>query len=88
MPTESARVNVASAFAAAAAAWPTALCAITDAMMTPLQRALPTSWCGGAPDALEFLGHCPACWSGAAALLLAAAYTLSAPTLQRRRVAV
>ena len=83
MPTESARINLASAFVAAAAAWPTALCAITDAMMTPLQRALQTSWCGAAPDALEILGHCPACWSGAAALLLAALLVACAPTPER-----
>ncbi len=83
MPTESARINVASALVAAAAAWPPALCAITNAMMTPLQRALQTSWCGGAPDALETLGHCPACWSGAAALLLAALLAACAPTPER-----
>lgn len=88
MPIERARIYIASAFAAGAAAWPTALCAITDAMMTPLQRALQTSWCGGAPESLEILGHCPACWSGAATLLLAAAFTMSAPILQRRRVSV
>ena len=88
MLVEGARNNVAFAFVAAAAAWPTALCAITDAMMTPLQRALQTSWCGGATHAYEILGHCPACWSGAAALLLAAAYTLNAPTSQRRHVLI
>lgn len=88
MLVESARNSVAFAFVAAAAAWPTALCAITNAMMTPLQRALQTSWCGGAPHALELLGHCPACWSGATALLLAAAYMLNAPSSQRRRVLV
>ena len=88
MLVEGARNNVAFAFVAAAAAWPTALCAITDAMMTPLQRALHTSWCGDAPQALELLGHCPACWSGAAALLLAAAYTMNAPAPRRRRISV
>ena len=87
MHTESARINASAAFVAAAAAWPTALCAVTDAMMTPLQRALQTSWCGGAPHALEFLGHCPACWSGAAAFLLAALLAASAPIPGRLRAA-
>ena len=85
MHVESARINVALAFGAAAAVWPTALCALTDAMATPLQRALQTSWCGGVPQAVELLGHCPACWGGAAAFLLAAALTMSAPILQRHR---
>jgi len=87
MRAESDRTHLAAAFAAAAATWPTALCAITDATMTPLQRALQVSWCGGAPQAFEFLGHCPACWSGATAFLLAAALTLTAPIPQRLRVA-
>ncbi len=87
MRVESTRINVASAFVVAAAAWPTALCAITEAMTTPLQRALQTSWCGGAPQSLELLGHCPACWSGAAAFLLAAAFVLGAPSPRRLRAA-
>lgn len=87
MHVASARTKAASAFVAAATAWPTALCAITDAMMTPLQRALQTSWCGGTPQASEFLGHCPACWSGAAAFLLAALLVASAPIPARLRAA-
>ncbi|MDZ4690831.1 hypothetical protein [Terricaulis sp.] len=79
------RINVASAFVAAAAAWPSALCAITDAMATPLQRALQSAWCGAGPQAPEFLGHCPACWSGTAAFLLAAAFVIYTPSRQGRR---
>jgi hypothetical protein len=87
MHAESIRTNVASAFVAAAAVWPTALCAIADVAMTPLQRALQTSWCGTGPQALEFLGHCPACWSGAAAFLVAATVAIAAPIPRRLRAA-
>ena len=87
MRVESTRIKVASAFVAASAVWPTTLCAITDAMATPLQRALQMSWCGSAPQSLEFLGHCPACWSGAAAFLLAAALATGAPIPRRLRAA-
>lgn len=79
MRAESIRINVASAFVAAAAVWPPALCVVTEAMATPLQRAMRDAWCGAGPQALEFLGHCPACWSGAAAFLLAAAMVASSP---------
>lgn len=67
------------AFLAAAAAWPAALCALTDAMATPLQRAMQASWCGAGPQAGEFLGHCSACWSGAAMFVLAAVMAATAP---------
>ena len=85
MHAASDRTHLALAFAAAAAAWPSVLCAIADAMMTPLQRALQTSWCGSGPQAATFLGHCPACWGGAAAFLLAAMLTLAASIPQRLR---
>lgn len=85
MRVESTRINVAFAFVAAAAAWPTLLCTITNAMATPLQRALQTSWCGAGQQALEVLGHCPACWSGAAAFVLAAALAIGAPSPRRLR---
>jgi hypothetical protein len=67
------RTIAASALAALGLAWPTILCAITDALQTPVQRAMASSWCGGGPQAAEFLGHCAACWIGAGALLAAAA---------------
>ena len=85
MRAESTRVNVASAFVGAAAVWPSALCALTEAMATPLQRAMREAVCGAGPQAFEFLGHCPACWSGAAAFLIAAALTM--PNLRRLRAA-
>jgi hypothetical protein len=83
MRAENTRTYVASVFVAAAALWPTALCAVTYAMATPLQRALQTSWCGAGPQSLEVLGHCPACWSGATAFLLGAAFALAAPSPRR-----
>jgi hypothetical protein len=85
MRVESIRTNVAFAFVTAAALWPTALCAVTDALATPLQRALQTSWCGAGPQSFEVLGHCPACWSGAAAFLLGAIFAIAAPIPRRLR---
>lgn len=67
---------------AAGATWPTLLCAVTDALRSPYERALQLAWCGGAPQAgSEFLGHCVACWSGALAFVLAAVLiALAEPT--------
>lgn len=87
MRAESTRFDVASAFIVAAAAWPPALCAITEAMATPLQRAMRDAWCGAGPQTLEFLGHCPACWSGAAAFLVAAAMSAPSPRPRPLRAA-
>lgn len=78
------RMGAASFLAGAGALWPTAFCAVTDAMLTPYQRALSAAWCGAGEPAFEFLGHCPACWAGAAAFLIAAAMML-APNRQLRR---
>jgi hypothetical protein len=62
---------------AAGAAWPSAYGALTFLAMSPLERTLSSSWCGAAPHAaLEFLGHCPACWTGASAFMLAGAALL------------
>ncbi len=62
---------------AAGAAWPSAYGALTFLAMSPLERTLSSSWCGAAPHrALEILGHCPACWAGAAAFMLAGAVLL------------
>ena len=66
------RVYAASTLAAAAAAWPTMLCTLTELTATPLERALRSAWCGAGPQAATFLGHCAACWSGSAALMIAA----------------
>jgi hypothetical protein len=78
MGIQSVRLNVAFAFFAAAAAWPVAVHAISYSLMTPMQRALRASWCGGDPRALEYLQHCQVCWSASAVCLLAGALVLSA----------
>lgn len=83
MRIESTRINVASAFVGAAAIWPSALCAITEAMATPLQRAMQVASCGDAAQPFLLMGHCPACWSGSAAFLLAATLALGAPIARR-----
>lgn len=67
----------------AAAAWPSVLCFLTDAMASPLDRALRTSFCGGAVQAFEVLGHCPACWAGSATFALLAAFVIKAPRVIR-----
>jgi hypothetical protein len=59
------------------ALWPSLYGAITEAMRSPLERALYASWCGAAPHvATEFLGHCATCWVGAAAFMIAGALAL------------
>ena len=80
MAVASTRIQMAFALSAAAAVWPSALCAISDAMASPLQRAMAASWCGGAPQQLTLLGHCPACWSGAATFVLGAMLVLAWPS--------
>jgi hypothetical protein len=65
-----------AALLAAASAWPSLLCAFAGALRSPYEQALSSAWCGAAPrTAFQILGHCPACWSGALALALAAALT-------------
>ena len=69
---------------AAGAAWPTVYGGITYALMSPLERAITDSMCGGAPHAAWlFLGHCPTCWWGAAALFAAGGLLLAASRLAR-----
>lgn len=80
------RMSAASLLAGAGALWPTAFCAAKDAMLTPYQRALNAAWCGAGEPVIQFLGHCPACWAGAAAFVIAAA-ALLAPSRQPRRQA-
>jgi hypothetical protein len=70
---ENRRAIAVAALLAAALAWPSVLCALTDTLRSPYERALLSAWCGAEPPrALEFLGHCPACWAGALALAGAA----------------
>lgn len=60
------------ALAASGLAWPSIVCAVSDALRTPLERAMLSSWCGSGHHAAEFPGHCAVCWLGAAALIAAA----------------
>jgi hypothetical protein len=62
--------------------WPTTLCALTALAASPYERLLATAWCGGPPHAANaLLGHCPACWAGAAAFFIAGVLALFAPRL-------
>jgi len=83
MSVDRKRVDLAFALAAAATAWPSVLCATTHALATPLERALQSSWCGAGPQDLLMFGHCAACWSGAAAFLLAAMAVIAWPSKAR-----
>lgn len=82
------RIGAASVLTGAGALWPTAFCAVTDALLTPYQRALSAAWCGAGEPTLEFLGHCPACWAGAAAFLIAAAMMLAPSRRLRPQAAI
>jgi hypothetical protein len=63
------RLAAASGLFAAAVAWPSAVRSLTQLTMTPLERAMQTSWCGPPPEeSLTFLGHCAVCFAGAAVL--------------------
>lgn len=73
------RTLAATVLVGAAAAWPSVLCFLTDALASPIARATRTSLCGGAVQAFEVLGHCPACWAGSATFALLAAFVIKAP---------
>lgn len=63
----------AAALVATGAAWPWIVGAVSNLFLSPYERALRSAWCGLAPHArVEVLGHCPACWAGSAAFVLAA----------------
>lgn len=81
------RTLAAMSLAMSGVAWPSLVCAVTDALQTPLQRALLSSWCGAGPQAAEFLGHCAVCWIGAAALLAAAVAVQFGVSRQQARLA-
>jgi hypothetical protein len=54
---------------AAAGAWPSLVTAISNALMSPLERAIQDSICGTPLHTTpELLGHCAACWAGSAIL--------------------
>jgi hypothetical protein len=71
------------------ALWPSLYGAITEAMRSPLERALYASWCGAAPHgAAAFMGHCAACWVGAAAFMIAGVIVLRFSRQQPLRAAI
>ena len=54
---------------AGAGAWPILLTALSNAFMSPLERAMQSSFCGTPLHTTpELLGHCAACWAGSALL--------------------
>jgi hypothetical protein len=76
--------TAAAGLLAAAVAWPMLACALADLAASPYERALASAWCGAAPHApLEVMGHCPACWLGAAMLATAALMALRLPRERR-----
>jgi hypothetical protein len=81
------RLAAASGLFAAAAGWPSLVRTLTNLTMTPLERALQTSWCGPPPtETLSFFGHCALCFAGAAVLAAAGLIVLLAEEdAQRRR---
>lgn len=79
------RQTAATMLALAGAAWPSAHCALAWLTATPLQRLMADAWCGRGPDAVAFLGHTPACWAGAAALMAAAMLVGAMPGAAPRR---
>jgi len=88
MKTDQNTLGGASALAAAGALWPTAYCSLTYWMASPIERAMQTGgYCGAAPQAFEILGHCPACWSGAAAFFIAAAAVLGGASVPNQKFA-
>jgi hypothetical protein len=81
MGFEANSVRAASVLAAAGTAWPSGLCFLTDLAASPYERAVSAAWCGAGSPALEFLGHCPACWTGAAAFIFASIMVLASGRL-------
>ena len=66
------RFATAGALFAVAAAWPWIVGAAANLLLSPYERALQFSICGFAPhESAALLGHCAACWIGAAALAVA-----------------
>ncbi len=63
------------ALALAALAWPSLYEFASALGASPLERALNLARCGDLHGS-AFIGHCPACWSGAAALLAASGLVL------------
>lgn len=75
-------------FFALAAAWPAMVIALERILMSPLQRALNESICGGAlHSGVGLLGHCAICWEGSTFFAAIGALILLAP-VRRGRLAI
>ncbi|MBI3437518.1 MAG: hypothetical protein HY054_02475 [Proteobacteria bacterium] len=63
------KMNLALACFLAAAAWPWLVGKFASLLMSPLDRAAQSAWCGlPMRSSYELLGHCAACWVGSALL--------------------
>ena len=72
-------------FFALAATWPAMVIAFERILMSPLQRALNDSICGGAlHSGASFLGHCATCWEGSAFFGAIGILILLAPVRSKR----
>lgn len=72
---------------AAAGAWPTIFIAISNSLMSPLERAVRESICGTPlHSAPELLDHCVACWAGSAILAATGIFVFMANTNRPARV--
>ena len=81
------RLAAASGLVAAAAAWPSMVQSLMQLTMTPLERAMQTSWCGPSPqETASFLGHCAVCFAGVAVLAASALIVLIADEGVRARI--
>jgi len=81
------RFAAASGLFATAAAWPSVVRSLTQLTMTPLERAMQTSWCGPPPEqTLTFLSHCAVCFAGAAVLAASGLVVLIADEGMRGRI--
>lgn len=81
------RLAAASGLFAAAAAWPSIVRSLTHLTMTPLERAMQTSWCGAPPqETASFLGHCAVCLAGVAILAASGLIILIADQGPRARI--
>ncbi len=84
MPSLSAK----TAFACflSAAAWPWVVGALAGLVMSPLDQAARSAWCGmPAHTGYEALGHCAVCWVGSAILIVVGMLLLgSGPAIASR----
>lgn len=71
-----------AALASAGALWPSLVCAIQNAMMSPLDRVLQSAWCGSGPTGADTAYHCAVCYVGAG-LFFAAALYLALPLIRQ-----